>query len=102
MVQIEFDNNQIIIVIQAKLEDLFKDVINKYLEKTLISSDSVKFLANGSIINQNLTVEKQMNQLDKENKKMKIIVNSIKHDDNKVIVKSKEIICPDCHEPCRI
>ena len=31
MVQIEFDNNQMITVIQANLGDLFKDVIDKYL-----------------------------------------------------------------------
>ena len=33
MVQIEFDNNQIITVIQANLQDLFKDVLSKYLAK---------------------------------------------------------------------
>ena len=68
MVQIEFDNNQMITVIQANLGDLFKDVINKYLGKTLISPDIVSFVANGCIINPNLTVEKQMNNFDKENK----------------------------------
>ena len=102
MVQIEFDNNQMITVIQANLGDLFKDVINKYLAKSLISPENVSFLANGSIINPNLTVEKQMNNFDKDNKTMKVIVFVMKEDENKAIIKSKEIICPDCHEPCRI
>ena len=103
MVQIEFDNNQMITKIQANLGDLFKDVINKYLTKSLISPENVSFFANGSIINPNLTVEKQMNNLDKDNKTMKVIVYVMKEDENKeVIIKSKEIICPDCHEPCRI
>ena len=103
MVQIEFDNNQAITVIQAKLEDLFKDVLSKYLGKTLLSPDSVCFLANGSIINPNLSVEKQMNNLDKANKSMKVIVNVMKEDeDDKAIIKSKQIICPECKEPCRI
>ena len=53
MVQIEFDNNQMITVIQANLGDLFKDVINKYLGKTLISPDIVSFVSNGCIINPN-------------------------------------------------
>ena len=75
MVQIEFDNNQMITVIQANLGDLFKDVINKYLGKTLISPDIVSFVANGCIINPNLTVEKQMNNFDKENKTMKVMEN---------------------------
>ena len=102
MVQIEFDNNQMITVIQANLGDLFKDVINKYLGKTLISPDIVSFVSNGCIINPNLTVEKQMNNFDKENKTMKVIVNVMKKDDDKVIIKSKQIICPECNEPCRI
>ncbi len=87
MVQIEFDNNQMITVIQANLGDLFKDVINKYLAKSLISPENVSFFANGSIINPNLTVEKQMNNLDKDNKTMKVIVFVMKEDENKAIIK---------------
>ena len=74
MVQIEFDNNQMTTVIQGNLGDLFKDVINKYLAKSLISPENVSFFANGSIINPNLTVEKQMNNLDKDRKAMKVIL----------------------------
>ena len=103
MVQIEFDNNQIITVIQANLQDLFKDVLSKYLAKILLSPESVCFIANGSIINPILSVEKQMTNLDKANKTLKVIVNVMKEDDdNKVVIKSKEIICPECKEPCRI
>jgi len=103
MIQIEFDNNQIITVIQANSGDLFKDVLSKYLAKTLHPPESVSFLANGSIINPNLSVEKQMSNLDKANKTMKVIVNMMKEDDdNKVVIKSKQIICPKCKEPCRI
>ena len=47
MVQIEFNNNQMITKIQANLGDLFKDVINKYLAKSLISPENVSFFANG-------------------------------------------------------
>ena len=103
MVQIEFDNNQMITVIQANLQDLFKDVLSKYLGKTSLSPESVVFISNGSIINPNLSVEKQMNNLNKENKTMKVLVNIMKEDDTKKkIIKSKEIICPTCQEPCRI
>ena len=103
MVQIEFDNNQMITVIQANLQDLFKDVLSKYLGKTKLSPESVVFISNGSIINPNLSVEKQMNNLNKENKTMKVLVNIMNEDDTKKkIIKSKEIICPTCQEPCRI
>ena len=83
MVQIEFDNNQIITAIQANLQDLFKDVLSKYLAKTLLSPESVCFIANGSIINPILSVEKQMSNLDKANKTLKVIVNVMKEDDDK-------------------
>ena len=83
MVQIEFDNNQMITVIQANLQDLFKDVLSKYLGKTKLSPESVVFISNGSIINPNLSVEKQMNNLNKENKTMKVLVNIMKEDDTK-------------------
>ena len=102
MVQIEFDCEQTITVIQANLGDLFKVVINQYLGKAMISPENVTFFANGSTINPNLTVEKQMNDFDKINKKMKVLVKVIKEEEHKVIIKSKEIICPECHEPCRI
>ena len=44
-----------------------------------------------------------MNILDKQNKKMKILVNKLYMDNNnqQVLVKSKDIICIECKEPCR-
>ena len=46
-----------------------------------------------------------MNNWNKENKKMKIVVTPSDEDDKEkgqVIIKSKDIICPQCKEPCRI
>ena len=46
-----------------------------------------------------------MNNLNKQGEKMKIIVTvTVNDDQNKehVIIKSKDIICPQCKEPCRI
>ena len=91
MVEIEFDNNQVITMIQANVEDLFKDVINKYLAKSLISPENVSFFANGSIINPNLSVEKQMNNLDKDNKAMKVIVFVMKEDEIKPLLSQKKL-----------
>ena len=105
MVEIEFDFNQAITNIQAKLDDPFKDVINKFMQKSLLDPSSVNFLANGKVINSDESVESHMSNLNKENKKMKIIVSmTINDEENKkqVIVKSKDIICPTCKEPCRI
>ena len=56
MVEIEFNFNQAI-TIQAKLDDQFKDVINKFMQKSLLEPGSVNFLVNGKVINQNESVK---------------------------------------------
>ena len=97
MVEIEFNYNQVLINIQAKLDDPFQDVINKFMQKSLLDPGSVNFLTNGKVINSDESVESHMSNLNKENKKMKIIVTmTINDEENKeqVIVKSKDVICP--------
>ena len=105
MIDIEFDYNQLITNIQAKIDDTFQDVINKFVQKSLLKPDSVIFLVNGKVINQNESVESYLNQNNKEDKKMSILVIKTEIDDpnkEQVIKKSKDIICPQCKEPCRI
>ena len=104
MVEVEFDLNQAITVIQAKLDEPFQVVIDKFIQKTLIEPNSVYFIANAKPIEPQLTVESQMSDLNKQNKKLIVLVNSINkdgQDKEKVIIQSKDIICPDCKEPCR-
>ena len=106
MVEIEFNYNQKITAIQANLGDIFITAINKFLQKSSLELNSVYFLANGDqITNPQNTVESFMNSEDKKNKKMAILVNKIEKDDNdksQTNIKSNDIICPDCKEPCRI
>ena len=104
MIDIEFNYNQQIIVIQAKLDDIFQDIINSYIQKSFLDPNSVYFLANGKQINPEQTVESQMNKLNKESKKMKILVYLIEGGNTiiQATIKSKDIICPICKELCRI
>ena len=103
MIQIEFSFNQIITEVQANLNDKFENVINKYAQKTLINPETVCFLANGKVMKPEYTVESQLNQMNKEDKKLKVIVNSINEEEKEqVIIKAKDIICPECFEPCLI
>ena len=104
MVDVVFDLNQTITTIQAKLDEPFQEVIDKFIQKTSIESNSVYFIANGKPINPQQTVESQMSNLNKQNKKLIVLVNSIDKNDQdkeKVIIQSKDIICPECKEPCR-
>ena len=100
MTQIEFNYNQNLTIIQANLNDKFKDVINKYLQKSSLDSNKVFFLANGKQINTEETVENTMNDINKQNNNLKVLVQMIEDENNKIkkIEQSKEIIC---NEPCR-
>lgn len=94
MINIEFEYNKKITIIEAKVEDKFNDVINKYLQKSLLDSKFLSFLVHGKEKNQEETIEKILEEKDKIYKYLKVIVQDF--------VQSKDIICPQCHEPCRI
>ena len=103
MIEIEFDLNQSITIIQANLKDSFQIVIDKYLQKSLLNPVNIYFLANGKQINPSESVESYMSDLNKQNKKLNILVQILEGDNKEqVIITSKNIICPECKEPCRI
>ena len=103
MVEIEFDLKQNKTIIQANLSDPFQVVIKKFCEKAKIAPNSAFFLAKGKPINPIKTVESHMSSSDKQEKKFRVLVDLFENDDDKKpkIIKSKEIICPKCKEPCR-
>ena len=102
MVNVEFNLDQKIIIIQTKLDDPFQLVIGQFIQKTLIKPNSVYFIANSKPIEPKQTVENHMNDIDKQNNKIIVSVNIInKENENKIITHSKDIICPECKEPCR-
>ena len=101
MVEIEFDLNQESIVVQVNLNDIFQVAIDSYIKKSLLDPNSIFFLANGRQINPNETVESQMSNINKANKRMKVLVQFLKKDTIvDVTIKSNEIICSKCKEPC--
>ena len=104
MIEIDFNYRQQIIVIQANLNEIFKDIINKYLQKSLLDSNNIFFIANGKQLNPEEKIGEQINLIDKENKKVIILVEDIIEGSSIIqkLVKSKDIICPKCYEPCRI
>ena len=104
MVDVAFDLNQEIIVIQSKLDEPFQIVIEKFIQKTLINPDSAYFIANEKTIHYQQTIESYMNDLDKKNKKIIVSVNffeQTEQDKDQIITQSKDIICPKCKESCR-
>ena len=74
MIDIEFHYNQQIILIQSILDEPFKNVIDKYFQKSQFDRNNVFFIVNGQPINPEEKIEKQMNKMNKDNKSLKILV----------------------------
>ena len=103
MVEIEFNYNQNKIIIQGNPNNLFKEIIEKYTNKTNLDINILYFISNGKIINKKDKLENIMSESDKRNKKIQILVysiNSIINNENTNIKISKDIICPVCEELC--
>ena len=88
--------------IQCNINDKIEDIINQLLIKIGKSEekDNCYYLYNGEKIKKELTFSEQANELDKNRKKMNIIlINKIGGTlPGKNEILSKDIICPDCKE----
>ena len=99
MAEVIFNYEGNITTIQCNLNDKMKEVINNFLNKVQEKGDNLFYLYNGTRINMNLSFNELANDIDKNRKKMNVIVSKIPDDsnENKVIV-SKDVICPECKE----
>ena len=85
--------------VQCNKNEKIKDIINKFIIKTQIDNNSVYYLYKGNKINEELEIEK----LNEDINNIKIIVNKINEENkNNNIIKSKDIICPECKEKIMI
>ena len=102
MVEVLFTYKGIETIIQCKISDKMKDIINQFITKTQIIANNIYYLYNGDKINEELTYEEQANGIDRQRKKMNILVNDKQNNiiinNNGNIIKSKDIICPECKE----
>ena len=99
MSSIEFQGSELTspIDIQINPNDLFKVALEKFAQKAHIDLRKVIFLGDGQIIQENTLIKDIL----KNRNKLKVIVQSINEDDENILVESKEVICPECKEPCR-
>lgn len=104
MAEIEFIYNGIKTVIQSEINKKFKDILKNLSAKIEIQLDSIYCLYSGKVIDdQNLSLYKIMNNIDKENKKMTVQINDIdKTSENNSLIKSKQAICPKCGEKAKM
>ena len=103
MVELIFSYNQVQTIIQANLNDSFNSIIQKYVNKAKLDINNIYFVSNGQKIPNNKKVENIMNNTEKKSKRKMILVLSINSTINNIntnMIKSKDIICPTCKEPC--
>ena len=104
MIKIDFVYNNGSVSIDADENQTFKEVVPKFLAKSLSDPNSLSFLANGSNVNPECKIINLMNSENQNSKNIKILVNQFKDDDKKEssIIQSKGVICPECLQPCRL
>ena len=104
-IQIVFNYKCLDTLIQLNQNMKFIDIVKNFKKKTKTEGKFFYFIYNGSVINNaELTFNEIANDDDKKRKKMNILVeenyldnHSTKSDFNSII-KSKNIICPECKE----
>ena len=107
MANVEFIYKGVKTIIQSKLNEKMKIIVNNFINKVKINKDKIYFLCNGkkyTEFNHNLKLEDIMNIEDKKINELHILVYD--HESNNTyvndIIKSKEIICPNCKENTRM
>ena len=71
MVDVEFNYQQNMTIIQGNLNDSFETIIKKYIIKSNLDINNLYFISNGKIINKNDKLENIMSESNKMNKKLK-------------------------------
>ena len=107
MAQVEFQYNGITSIIQCTEDQKMVDIFDKFMAKSNIHENEISFIYNGkqySKINNDLLFNQMANSIDKERKKMCVLVyDMIGHNNNKNnLIKSNHIVCPICFENVRI
>ena len=105
MITIEFNFNGETINIQGNEEDQMETIIQKFASKANITDlNSNYFIYDGYILKNEIAIKDIANSEDKRSKIMHILVNSIETetDKEKLLKKTKEIICPECKDSCKI
>ena len=99
MAEITFNYGGIITTIQCEENEKIEEIIKRFLIKANNSKENLVYLYNGQRINGEKTFKEQANELDKQRKKMDILVIKFEDEQNNIKkIVSKDIICPDCNE----
>ena len=104
MAEVEFIYNGTKTIIQCNLSEKIKDISKRFKDKINLTNKNINFTYNGNLVlNEELKFEEIVNNEDKIRKKMSFIVfDNLIETKDKDIIKSNEIICPECKENIRM
>ena len=103
MASVEFVLNSIPTIIQCNMDETMMSICQKFASKVQKNVSDIFFLYNGGPIDLQSKFSDQASKEDKENKTMKILAQALTDSVNpaqKVLSKSKDIVCPECGELC--
>ena len=100
MIEVSFIYEGQKLIMQCQIEDKIKDIINKFKSKIKIKDEdnNLCYIYNGDIINEELKFIQIVNELDKNGKKINILVYNNKNIKKEKNIIPNEIICPECKE----
>ena len=100
MNQAEFNYNGNITIIQCNKDEKMREISKRFITKARIDINTIYFLFEGNIINEELTFGEYLSG--KEKSKMNILVCAKESIPEPTKIKSKYIICPKCQENTKI
>ena len=100
MSQVEFSYNGINSIIQCKIDEKLKYIFQRFKSKIKLDNNKNIILTyDGKVgMDEDLTFEQISNSLDKKRNKMNVFSENEIEKRDKDIIKSKNIICPECKE----
>ena len=104
MAQVEFQYEGIIYTIQCQEDQKMSEIFNSFTFKANISENEISYSYNGRVLSKNdkdLSFMQIANKMDKERKKMNILVIKMEIQPE-MIIRSKNIICPECNRDIKM
>ena len=104
-IEIEFNYQGQITIIQCNIQDDLKNIVKSYANKAQKDFNSIYFLYSGNVTEGNSIIDHMINNNDKQRKKMNILVNDKDNSNstsNAMIIKPKDISCPICGKIAKI
>ena len=98
MVEIEFHYQILKTKLKSELKETIKTAFDKSDFKYSINNKELCFIAHKKKLKPEQTIESIMTEEDKKNNKIEIFMIPLDVENNNL----KEIICPECLEPCRL